>query len=158
MVAIGLTVIIGLVEPLSHKYDNEPLPLNGIAAIVADEPLQMVWFAIGLNVTLGERTVTTAEFVAVAVHKPSVAVTVTVYVVVTVGLMFIVCVKSPVVHSYDNVPLLLDTIAFKYAEEPLQIVCAGIVVNVTLGALTFISTELVAVAVQAPSVAVATTV
>ena len=61
-----------------HSYVNVPLLLEGIAVRLADEPKQMVWFAIASRVTLGELTFTTTEPLAVAVHKPSVAVATTV--------------------------------------------------------------------------------
>ena len=55
-----------------------PFLLTGVALRVAEEPLQMVWFGNAVMVMLGELTVTTAELVAVAVHNPSTAETVTV--------------------------------------------------------------------------------
>ena len=62
------------------------------------------------------------------------------------------------VHEYVNEPLLLEGTATRLAVEPLHIVCGDIAFSVTLGAFTVISTSLLVVAVQEPSVAVATTV
>ena len=98
-----------------------------------------------------------------AVHKPSLAVTTTVYVVIVVGLastLAPVVEFKPVegVHVYVNVPLLLEGIAERLADAPLQMVWSAIAFNTTLGELTVTTGELVAVAVQEPSVAVTVTV
>ena len=98
-----------------------------------------------------------------AVHKPSVAVTMTVYVEVTAGLAVTLASSvalKPVAgfHAYVKVPLLFVGITVKVADEPLQIVWFDIAFRATLGLLTVTTTSFLAVAVHEPSVAVATTV
>ena len=80
MVDVGLAFTLEVLVALKpvegvHAYDNKPVLLEGIAEIVVEEPLQIVWSTIGLSWTLGVLTVTVTEFADV--HPfPSVAVTV----------------------------------------------------------------------------------
>ena len=80
---VGLATTLAVVVPLKsvdgdHEYDKVPLLLSVVTDKFAEEPLHIVWFGIELSLTLGEFTVTVRFSEAVAVHEPSVAVTMTV--------------------------------------------------------------------------------
>ena len=96
VVTVGLTVIDAVVAPVLHRNDVPP-----DAVSVDEPPIQIAGFA-GVMLHTGNGFTTT-----VVVHEllqPLPSVTVTVYVVVTVGLTVIEAVVAPVLHRNDVPP------------------------------------------------------
>ena len=108
MVALGFTVIAAVVAPVLHRNDVPP-----DAVSVDEAPTQIDGFAGVMLQTGSGFTVTVVE--QELVH-PCALVTVTVYVVVAVGLTVIAAVVAPVLHKNDTPP---DAVSVD--ESPRQI-------------------------------------
>jgi hypothetical protein len=123
VVVVGLTVIDAVVAPVLHRNDVPP------AAVSVDEaPIQIVGLA-GVMLHVGSGfTVTVVEHELV---HPAALVTVTVYVVVVVGLTVIAAVVAPVLQRKDIPP---DAVSV--AEPPIQIIGLGHVMLHTGNGLT----------------------
>jgi len=112
VVTVGLTVIEAVVAPVLHKKDVPP-----DAVSVDEPPTQMVGLG---GVILHDGTGFTVTVVEHELLHPLALVTVTVYVVVTVGLTVMEAVVAPVLQRKDVPPDAVNV-----AEPPIQIIGLG---------------------------------
>ena len=108
VVTLGLTVIDAVVAPVLQRKDTPP-----VAVSVDEAPIQIDGFA-GVMLQAGSGFTVTV-FEQELVH-PCALVTVTVYVVVVVGLTVMDAVVAPVLHRNDTPP-----VAVSVDEAPIQI-------------------------------------
>jgi hypothetical protein len=116
VLALGLTIIAAVVTDVFHRYEMPPLAVNVVLC-----PLQIV--VVPPMTTMGN-AFTVTNCVLVDVH-PLAFVTVTVYVVLALGLTLMATVVAVVDHTYDVPPLAVNVVLW-----PLQIVVVPVIAGV----------------------------
>jgi len=99
VVTLGLTVIEGVVAPVLHRNDVPPAAVS-----MCEPPVQIVTGVQMLQTGPG----VTVTVVLQELLQPFALVTVTVYVVVTVGLTVIAAVVAPVLQRNDVPPVAVS--------------------------------------------------